>query len=225
MPKIPTAHPKGPAIDVFNFSGGRCRTCRQQPPGGPPSTSSTSVVDVVGHAASTPQGARHQRLQLRWWTLPDLPLAPPRGPAIDVFNFDGGRCRTNRQHPQGVHHRRLQLRWWTLPDLPPAPLGGPPSTSSTSVVAAAGPATSTPQGAHHRHLQLWCWTLSDLPPTPPGAHHRRLQLRWWPLLDLPPAPPRGPIIDVFNFGGDRCWTSSSGTSREPAVDCGVKSSR
>jgi hypothetical protein len=38
-------------------------------------------------------------------------------PAIDIFNFDGGCCRT----------------------LPPAPPRGPASTSSTSVVADAGP--------------------------------------------------------------------------------------
>jgi hypothetical protein len=147
MSKIPTAHPKGPAIDVFNFSGGRCRTCRQQPPGGPPSTSSTSVVDVVGHAASTPQGARHQRLQLRWWTLPDLPPAPPRGPAIDVFNFDGGRCRTYRQHPQGPTIDVFNFgggRCWTCHQHPP---GGPLSTSSTSVVIAVGPPAPAPLGS------------------------------------------------------------------------------
>jgi hypothetical protein len=33
--------------------------------------------------------------------LSDLPQHPDRGPAIDVFNFGGGRCRTCRQHPQG----------------------------------------------------------------------------------------------------------------------------
>jgi hypothetical protein len=74
--------------------------------------------------------ARHQRLQLRWWSLSDPPPAPPRGPTIDVFNFGGGRCRTCRQHQ----------------------LGGPPSTSSTSVVVAAGPAASTPKGARHRRF-------------------------------------------------------------------------
>jgi hypothetical protein len=69
-------------------------------------------------------GARHRRLQLRWWPLPDLPPAPPRGPlsmsstlvvaaarpsastpqgpTVDVFNFGGGRCRTCRQHPKGA---------------------------------------------------------------------------------------------------------------------------
>jgi hypothetical protein len=113
-----------------------------------------------------------------------MPPAPPRGPAIDVFNFGGGCCRTCRQHPQGARHRRLQLRWWPLSDMPPAPPGGPPSTSSTSVVATAEPAASTPRGGRHRCLQL----------------------RWWLLPDLPPAPPRGPAIDVFNFGGGRCRT-------------------
>jgi hypothetical protein len=56
--------------------------------------------------------------------------------------------------------------------------------SSTSVVAVAGYAASTTQ----------------------GDRHRRLQHQWWPLSDLPPAPPRGPTVDVFNIGGDRCWT-------------------
>jgi hypothetical protein len=51
--------------------------------------SSTVVVAAVGPPDSTPLGAYHRRLQLRWWPLPDLPTAPPRGPAIDVFNFDG----------------------------------------------------------------------------------------------------------------------------------------
>jgi hypothetical protein len=74
-----------------------------------------------------PQGAHHRRLrQLRWWPLPELPTAPAggppstsssttmvaaagapdstrRGPAIDVFiNYDGGHCRSSRQHPQGA---------------------------------------------------------------------------------------------------------------------------
>jgi hypothetical protein len=135
------------------------------------------------------KGTCHRRLQLRWWSMPDLPLAPPR-----------------------ARHRRLQLRWWSLPDLPPAAPGGPPSTSPTPVVAAAKPADSNSQGAHHRHLQLWWWSLPNLPTAPPrgptidvsnsggshcrtadsnpqGARHRCLQLRWWPLPDLPTAPP------------------------------------
>jgi hypothetical protein len=82
-----TSH--GSAIDVFSFGGG-CYPTASTPQGGPPSTSSTSVVAAAGHAASTPQGARHRRLQLRWWPLPDLPPTPPRGPAINVFNFGGG---------------------------------------------------------------------------------------------------------------------------------------
>jgi hypothetical protein len=112
--------PKGPSIDVFfNLSGGRCRTYPQcPPPGGPPSTSSSiSVVDAARPAGSTPQGVRHQcHLQHQWWTLPDPPEAPPRGPAIDVFfNLNGGCCWTRRQCPQGAGHRRLlQPRWWTL---------------------------------------------------------------------------------------------------------------
>jgi hypothetical protein len=102
---LPPATPRGSAIDVSNFGGGRCRTCRQHPPRGPPSMSPTPVVAAVGPAASNPQGGRHRCLQLRWWPLPDLPSATPRGPAIDVSNSGGGCCRTFRLHPLGVHHR------------------------------------------------------------------------------------------------------------------------
>jgi hypothetical protein len=48
-------HPQGPAIDVSNFGGGRCRTCRQQPSEGLPSTSPTPVVAAVGSSDSTPR--------------------------------------------------------------------------------------------------------------------------------------------------------------------------
>jgi hypothetical protein len=71
-----------------------------------------------------PLGARHRRLQLRWWPPPDLSPAPPRGPAINVSNSGGGRCWTCRQHPQGARHRHLQLWWWALLDLPTAPPKG-----------------------------------------------------------------------------------------------------
>jgi hypothetical protein len=36
-----------------------------------------------------------------------MPPAPRRGPAIDVFSFSGGRCRTYRQHLPGAHCRRF----------------------------------------------------------------------------------------------------------------------
>jgi hypothetical protein len=63
-----------------------------------------------------------------------------RGPAVDVFNFGGGRCRTLPPAPHGAHHRRLQLRRWPLSDL----------------------AASTP-GARHRRLQLLNLQLRHLP--------------------------------------------------------------
>jgi hypothetical protein len=46
---------------------------------------------------------RYRRLlQQRWWPLSDLPVAPPRGHANDVFfNNGSGRCWTYRQHPRG----------------------------------------------------------------------------------------------------------------------------
>jgi hypothetical protein len=124
--------PPLPPAGSFYYQHLFCRTHFILPwtPEGPPSMSSTSVVAGAGPTASTPQGARHQRLQLRWWPLSNLPTAPPRGPTINVSNSAGGRCQTCRQHP----------------------LGGPPSTSPILVVAAAGPAASTPQGAHHRRF-------------------------------------------------------------------------
>jgi hypothetical protein len=47
---------RGPAIDVFNFSGGRCRTLPRSTPRGPPSTTSTSVVAAVGPCRQHPPG-------------------------------------------------------------------------------------------------------------------------------------------------------------------------
>jgi hypothetical protein len=136
-----------PHRSQMGTGGGRCWRYQQHPSEGPPSMSPTSVVVVVIPADSTPQGARHRRLQLWWWPLLDMPAAPPRGPTIYVANFGGGRCRTCRQHPQGTRHRRLQLRWWSLPDLSPAPPGGPSSTSPTS-----GPPASAPPGARCQHV-------------------------------------------------------------------------
>jgi hypothetical protein len=111
LPDMPPAPPRGPAIDVFNFNSGRCQTCRQHPPRGPPSTSSTSVVAAAGHAATT-----------------------PRGPAIDVFNFSGGRYRTCHQHPPGgtpstfLSFDEGRSLTFSSGSSTPTPPGGPPST-------------------------------------------------------------------------------------------------
>jgi hypothetical protein len=55
------APPGGPGVDVFvNYDDGCCQNSRQHP-----------------------QGARRRRLhQLRWWLLPELPVAPPEGPPL-----------------------------------------------------------------------------------------------------------------------------------------------
>jgi hypothetical protein len=181
---------RGATIDIFSFGGGRCQTCCQHhlgarhqhlqlrrwplpeipiaPPGGPPSTSSTSVVAASGPATSTPQGARYGRLQLQWWPLSDLPPAPPgdppstsptsvvaavrnpdstpRGPAIDVFNSGGGRYWTCQKHPRG-------------------------------------PAINVFNFGGGR-----CRTCRQ---HPPGGPHRRLQLQWWPLPDMSPSTTQG----------------------------------
>jgi hypothetical protein len=82
LPDLPPIAPRGPAIDVSSFGGGRCRTYRQHP-----------------------QGARHRRLQLRWWPRrflawmvsdpgPSAP-APPEGPPLMFLSVDGVRSPTS----------------------------------------------------------------------------------------------------------------------------------
>jgi hypothetical protein len=172
------APPRGPAIDVSNFDGGRCQTCHQHSLGGPPSTSSTSVVAAVGDTGSTPRGC-HRRLQLRWWSLLDLPPAPPRGPAIAVSNFSGGRCWTYHQH---------------------SPVS-PPSTSSTLVVAAVGDTDSTPRRPAIDIFNFGGGRCQRYWQHPPLAPHRCLQFQWWPLPEISAALLMGPAINVSNFGG------------------------
>jgi hypothetical protein len=128
----PLAVPPGgsPSTSSSKLGGGRCRTHRQHPPRGPPSTSySTWVVESAGLTDSAPyRGVHHRRrLQPRWWTLPDLPATPPRGPAIDVIsNLNGGHCRTHRQRPQGARHQCLAATGshcqYPLPTPPRGPL-------------------------------------------------------------------------------------------------------
>jgi hypothetical protein len=109
----------------------------------------TTTYRDRGQGQQLPGGHHRCLLQLRWWLLSELPVAPHRGPpsmssstsvvdvvgaigstfqgpAIDVFfNIDGGCCRSYWQHL----------------------LGAPPSmSSSTSVVVAAGATDSTSRG-------------------------------------------------------------------------------
>jgi hypothetical protein len=92
------------------------------------------VVAAAGHSVNTPQGARHRcPPRLWWWLLPDIPPAPPRGPAIDVFlNFGGGGARDTDSTPRGA----------TIDDL--LNFGG--GCYWTLVVAAARHSGGTPQG-------------------------------------------------------------------------------
>jgi hypothetical protein len=185
---------------------------------------------------TTPQVARHRRLlQHRWWTLPDLPSAPPRGSTIDAFFIlGGGRCQTRRQHTLGGppsmtsstsvvnaaelansaakgtrHQRLLQPRWWPLSNPPASPPGGPPSMSfSTSVVDAAGPAGSASQGpAIDAFFNLGDGHYWTSLQPPQVGHHRCLQHRWWTMSDPRGSAPRGPANDVFfNLNGRHCQT-------------------
>jgi hypothetical protein len=146
---LPPAPPRGPAIDIFNFGGGRCRTCRLHP-----------------------QWVRHRCLQLRWWSLPDMPGAPLRGPSIDdVSSFSGGHYRTCRQHPRGSAIDVFTFgggRYWTCHQHPP---GGPRSTCPTS----GPPALAPPGGPSSTHfLVLMVGALGPPAPAPP---------------------PRGPAVD------------------------------
>jgi hypothetical protein len=174
---------RGPAIDVFNFGGGRYQTLPLAPPGGPPSTSSTSVVTVAGPCRQHPSGGPPSTSSTSEVAAVGSAASTHQGPAINVFNFGGGRCRTCRQHPPG----------------------GPPSTSSTAVVAAAGP-TPAPPGGRHRRLQLLNLQLRHLP----GARRQRF-LALMVGTPGPPAsaPPGGPPSLFLSVDGGHSRTSSS----------------
>jgi hypothetical protein len=71
-------------------------------------TSSTSVVVAPGHAASTPQGVRHRRLQLWWWSLLEIPAAPLGGLPSTSFSTSVAAATGHVDStPQGASHRCL----------------------------------------------------------------------------------------------------------------------
>jgi hypothetical protein len=112
--------------------------CRQHPQGDRHRCLQLRWWPLPNLAASTPQGARHRRLQLRWWPLSDLAASNPRVPAIDVFNFAGGRYRTLPQAPQrGPRIYVFNFGGGRCRTLLLAPPGGLPWMSSTLMVAAA----------------------------------------------------------------------------------------
>jgi hypothetical protein len=108
------------------------------------------MVVTVGPAASNPQGVRHRRLQLRWWPLPDLPPAPPRGPPSMSPTPVVAAVGPAASNPQGGRHRCLQLRWWLLPDLPSATPRGPAIDVSNSGGGCCRTFRLHPLGVHHR---------------------------------------------------------------------------
>jgi hypothetical protein len=158
-----TAPPQGARYRRLQLRWRPMSVYRQHPPGGPPSTSSTSVVAAVGLPTASPRGPAINVFNFGGACCRST-NSTPRGPANDVFISSGGCCWPSASTPQGAHHRHLQLQWRPLPVYRHNPPGGPPSVSSTSVVATVG---------------------------------------------LPIATPRGPAIDVFNFGGDRCRSTNS----------------
>jgi hypothetical protein len=115
MPDLLLAPPRGPSSTSATLVVIVVRPVTSTP-GGPPSMSPSPVVAAAGPATSIPQGARHQRLQLWWWPLSDLPLVPPTGSAIDVFNLSGGRCGTCRQHLPGGLLSTFHSTWYLPPE-------------------------------------------------------------------------------------------------------------
>jgi hypothetical protein len=148
------------------------------------------MVGASGPSAPAPHGswmgARHRRLQLQWWPLPDLATNTPRRSAIDVFNFDGGRCRI----------------------LPPAPPRGPAIDVFNFGGGRCRILPLAPlRGAHHRRLQLWWWSLSNLAAsTPRGPTIDVFNFGDGRYRTFLPATPGGAAIDVFSFGGGRSRT-------------------
>jgi hypothetical protein len=101
LPVLPTAPPRGPAINVFELSGRHSRFYRHHPQG------DTIDIFCIDSGHSWISGTASQ------------------GHAIDVFELSGGRSQFYRQHPQGAHHRCLRVEWWALPVLPTGPPRGP----------------------------------------------------------------------------------------------------
>jgi hypothetical protein len=102
-----------------------------------------------------------------------------RGPTVDVFiDYDGGCCRSSRQHPQGAHHRTF---------------------SSTTMVAAAGAPRSTPRGptVERLHRLRW-WLLPELLTAPPGGPPSNVFINYdGGATRAPGSTPRGSAIDVW----------------------------
>jgi hypothetical protein len=176
-PSAPTPH--GSRMET---GGGCCRRYQQHPLG----------------------GARHRHLQLRWWSLPDLPPAPPGGLPSTSSTSVVPAAEPTASTPQGARHRCFQLldlQLWHLMDLGWGPVvaaigdtdntpqGGPPSTSSTLMVAGVRPAASTPPGGPPSTSS----TSGPPAPAPLRAHRERFLAL---MVDAPgppaPAPPRGP---------------------------------
>jgi hypothetical protein len=60
------------------------------------------------YISNTSQGARRRCfLALNVGAPGSTTLAPPRGPAIDIFYIDGGRSRISVNASQGAHRRRF----------------------------------------------------------------------------------------------------------------------
>jgi hypothetical protein len=141
---------------VFSISGGRCRTHRQRPLGGPSSTSSSaSVVNAVVPTDSAPRGPPSTSSSTMVVDTAKPVGSAPRGlpltsSSTSVMDATGPAGSA----PQGACHRhRLQHRWWTLPD----PLTAPPKGLAIDVflklsVGRCRWVRQCPQGACHRCL-------------------------------------------------------------------------
>jgi hypothetical protein len=125
MPHLPPAHHETSKHDSPNETKIKERQNETVP------DSNSNIAKSMTH--------HNQTKELITWFLTDLAASTPRGPAIDVLNFGGGRYRTlPPTPPKGPTIDVFNFGGGRRRTLPPAPLGGPPSTSSTSVVTAAG---------------------------------------------------------------------------------------
>jgi hypothetical protein len=189
---------------------------RQHPPGGPPSTSSTSVVAAVGLPTASPRGPAINVFNFGGGCCRST-NSTPRGPANDVFISSGGCCWPSASTPQGAHHRHLQLQWRPLPVYRHNPPGGPPSVSSTSVVATVGLPIATPRGPAIDVFNFGGDRCRSTNSTPRGGHHRCLLISDGGYCQPSARTPRGSAIDVFNFDGG-CYRSTDSTPTGSAIN-------
>jgi hypothetical protein len=97
-------------------------------PDGPSSTSLTQVVGALGPSSSPPRGPAIDVFDTDGGFSQIFGMAT-QGPTIDIFKIGGECSQTSDIASQRVRHRCLHDRWWTLLDLRHHLIGGPLLTS------------------------------------------------------------------------------------------------